>query len=299
MIVNLQQNTPEWLEFRKGKITASMMPIIMGDSPYETPFGLWQRIHGLKPEPEVTPAMQRGLDLEPIALQKLNSLINTNMKPAVILSQEEECEWAMCSLDGAQFYKCGIITYAAEIKCPNAEDHELAKQGKIPKKYKAQVQWQLFVTGLQMLYYFSFDGEKGVILEVHRDEEYMKKLFVAAQEFKTCVDQFIPPEMTEKEKRQADIKEMKSEAWKIALDGFYQSKKSMEDHEKDMNEWKQNLIELSGGSDARGAGYKLSKIVTKGRLDYDKILCHHKIDIDLCQEFRKPHTESWRITKDD
>ena len=44
MIVDLQQNTPEWLEFRRLRIGASDAPVIMEVSPYTTPYTLWERL---------------------------------------------------------------------------------------------------------------------------------------------------------------------------------------------------------------------------------------------------------------
>jgi len=295
MILDLQQGSPEWHELRKTKITASMMPIIMGDSPYDTPFGLWQQIVGLKAATEVTPSMQRGLDLEPIALAQLNSLINTEMKPGVIICRF--CDWAMASMDGVQSNSSGLALYGCEIKCANAEDHELAKQGKVPKKYKAQVQWQLFVTGLKMIYYYSFDGENGAIVEVHRNQKYIEELVVKALEFKQCVDQFMPPEMTEKEKRRMNTKQMTDEQWSDLLQGYLEATAKAEWWETEIKNIKEKLIELAGGLDARGAGFKLSKVMTRGRIDYDAILKQYGIDVDL-EQYRKPNTESWRITKD-
>ena len=37
----LIQGTQAWKDFRKKMITASMMPIIMGISPWSTPYELW------------------------------------------------------------------------------------------------------------------------------------------------------------------------------------------------------------------------------------------------------------------
>lgn len=39
--LNLLQNTQEWEKFRLQKIGASDAPIIMGVSPWKTPFQLW------------------------------------------------------------------------------------------------------------------------------------------------------------------------------------------------------------------------------------------------------------------
>jgi predicted phage-related endonuclease len=39
-IIDLVQRTTEWFAWRKEGITASMIPVIMGLSPYQTPYGL-------------------------------------------------------------------------------------------------------------------------------------------------------------------------------------------------------------------------------------------------------------------
>jgi len=42
MIVDLQQNTPEWIAFRVDKLGASDAPIIMESSPWTTPDRDWE-----------------------------------------------------------------------------------------------------------------------------------------------------------------------------------------------------------------------------------------------------------------
>jgi len=291
----LIQGTPEWLELRKTCIGASDMPVIMGDSPWATPFSLWQDKSGLAAAKHVNLAMQRGLDLEPVARKEFENITGTKMEPVVMF--HSEYPWLMASLDGA-YYDNGKITNIVEIKCCSKTDHEMAKKGKIPKKYYAQVQTQLAVTNLKMAYYFSFDGKEGVIVEVNRDDLYIERLIEKALDFKRCIDQFIPPEMTDKEKREAECLHIEdSDAESIAHQYFLvcQSMETMQEHRDYL---KERLIELSGGSDIQGHGFKLSKVTVKGRVDYEEILKKHEIEVNL-DGFRKPSTESWRISKID
>ena len=60
----MQQNTEEWLEFRRDKIGASDAPIIMGKSPWKTPHQLWEEKIGVRTSSYETAAMRRGKDLE-------------------------------------------------------------------------------------------------------------------------------------------------------------------------------------------------------------------------------------------
>ena len=47
-IVDLVQRSDAWFEWRKTGITASMIPVIMGLSPYQTPYRLWAELVGWK-----------------------------------------------------------------------------------------------------------------------------------------------------------------------------------------------------------------------------------------------------------
>lgn len=289
----IQQNTPEWLELRKTCIGASDMAVIMGDSPWATPFQLWQEKAGLKLPKEINFAMQRGLDLEPMARKEFENITGTKVEPVVVFHAEHS--WLMASLDGA-YYHDGKITNIVEIKCASKLDHELAKKGKIPKKYYAQLQTQLAVTNLKMAYYFSFDGKKGVIVEVNRDDIYIERLIEKAIDFKRCIDQFIPPELTEKEMRQTDCQKIEDKDAEKLAERYFDLSNIIDDLNEQREDYKQSLIALGGGSDIQGQSFKLSKVTVKGRVDYDAILKGYEIEVNL-DEFRKPSTESWRISK--
>jgi putative phage-type endonuclease len=289
----LVQGTPEWLELRKSCIGASDMPIIMGDSPWTTPLQLWKQKVGLAENTIITSSMQRGLDLEDIARQQFNRITLFEMTPTVIF--HSEYPWLMASLDGAH-YHLGILTHILEIKCASKIDHALAKKGKIPKKYYAQLQTQLAVTNLKMAYYFSFDGEKGVIVEVKRDDIYIERLIEKALDFKRYMDQFIPPELTEIEKRESECQYIENVDAEKAAERYFELGEMIDQLTEQREHYKSILINSGGGSDVQGRGFKLSKMIRKGAIDYDSILEHFEIDTDL-ELHRKPSTQSWRIVK--
>lgn len=165
-LVNLKQNTKEWLQFRRSHICASDAPIIMGVSPYKKLDKL--REEKLKCYESITTSyMQRGKDLEPIALEMFEKETGLIMFPMV--GKHEGIEWMAASFDGVSIDRKHIV----EIKCPGKKDHELALQGKIPPKYYPQIQHQLCVSDLKMAYYYSFDGDQGIILEVNIDQDYI------------------------------------------------------------------------------------------------------------------------------
>jgi putative phage-type endonuclease len=121
--------------------------------------------------------MQRGLDLEIIALREFEKETGLIMFPVVGVS--DEIDWMAASFDGMTIEGDAIV----EIKAPGKKDHSTALKGKIPEKYYPQLQHQIYVSGLQMAYYYSFDGEKGIVLKVKRDDVYIDNMIQKLFEF--------------------------------------------------------------------------------------------------------------------
>lgn len=200
-IIDLEQGSTEWRAFRHDKIGASDAAIIMCESPWMTEFELWKDKTDKKESQVATPAMQRGIDLEQLARDKYNEMTGRDMKPTVLVSVE--WNWMMASLDGLSSCK----TSAVEIKCPGKIDHLTACEGKIPKKYYAQLQHILAVSKLDMVDYFSFDGENGVIITCPRNDEYIEEMIVREENFMKCYRSLTPPALVKR-----DYNKIKAEA---------------------------------------------------------------------------------------
>lgn len=177
-----QQGTQDWLNFRRNGVGSSDAGIIHGDSKYCTAHELWKRKLGLVPEQETNSAMQRGKDLEKVVLQLLEDK-ELYFIPGMVVSSVYP--WCFASLDGIDL--SGDI---AEIKCINRKDHEGTILGKVPKQYYAQLQHQIFCAetdGVLYVSYYPNHEEELVLLDVKRDEEYIKMLLEKEQRFYTCM----------------------------------------------------------------------------------------------------------------
>lgn len=176
-VIELEQNTKEWLKFRRDKIGASDAAAIMGSSSWSTPWKLWlDKI--MEKDIPMNPAMKRGHDLEPIARSAFEQMSGTNVMPVTV--QSKEYPWMIASLDGMDFEG----SLAVEIKCPGEQDHMIASiEERCPDKYYPQLQHQMYVTGLKEIIYFSFDGATGVMFGVKADDEYQAKLIRAELAF--------------------------------------------------------------------------------------------------------------------
>ncbi len=282
------QGSKAWHEFRRNKIGSSHAPIIMGVSPWCTPFMLWQRMLGLIPEQEDNQNMMRGRELEPEAREKFNVCYGLDMKPDVQV--DTRYSWMIASLDG---YHEKTDTFC-EIKVPGKDDHYCAKEQCIPNKYIWQVIHQFIVTGCEKMYYISYrpqDEQPMVVIEVsryHFEQEKYDKLFEAEEKFYECLITKTPPELTERDYTHSDDAKLKSllDSYKLTCE-LRKSAKLREDDLKDQ------IVELCKGQSTICNGMKIRKSYRLGEIQYGNIDALKGLDLE---PYRKPTTESFRIS---
>jgi putative phage-type endonuclease len=278
-IVSVEQGSQEWHILRKTKITATDAVVIMHESHWTTPLQLYNEKLSGEPPRAPNERMQRGTDLEPVARQSFIEHTGIEVVPMVVVK-----DWAMASLDGMSL--CG--KHIVEIKCPGAKDHATALQGKVPDHYRAQLQHQMYVTGLQEAYYYSFDGQMGTFFTVKRDDQYIEKMIEEEKKFYQNLMLFIPPESCETEYVEREDSEWEELATRWRLVTASAKELALEEEEI-----RKKLVSLSGECNVKGAGISLCQINRKGNVDYSKIPEIKNIDLD---KYRKPTTSAWRIT---
>ena len=175
-IIELEQGTQQWLNWRHSGIGASDASTIMGENRFKSPDEL---LHEKKHKIDTKPneKMRKGTALEP----KARSLYQKNTKKVVqpICIQSNSYSWIIASLDGiSNDYKSLV-----EIKCGESAYRQAAR-GIVPDYYFGQLQHQLMVTGLNLLDYWCYwPGEKGILIKVKRDNSYIKRLFKQEEKF--------------------------------------------------------------------------------------------------------------------
>ncbi len=174
---DVEQGSPEWHALRTKHVTASESLIIMGLSPWTTREQLLEQKLGLRQNEAINSAMLRGQLLEPKARACAEDMLGTLFVPEVFTSIEYP--FMLASLDGV----CIDNKYILEIKCTNKKNHELAKNGKIPDYYMPQVQHQISVCDVDQCYYFSFDGDRGIIVMVDRNDKFIERMIEMEYEF--------------------------------------------------------------------------------------------------------------------
>jgi putative phage-type endonuclease len=260
-----KMNHEEWLNWRREGIGSSDASSIMEVSPWTTPYQKWQeKVIGLK-KPS-NPAKEWGKTMEEPARREFERLMNTNVLPRNV--ENKKTQWLRASLDGLSLDGDVLV----EIKCPNKDDHFVALNKKVPEKYYPQCQHQLAVTGLPGMYYFSFDGLKGTVVEVARDQKYIEEqLFPKEELFWTSVITVTPPALTDRDKTSME----NNKEWSKVSKKWQEANKSLKQYESEENLLRNQLIALANGRSAEGKGVSLTRSFTKGSINYSTAIQHY------------------------
>ncbi len=175
-VIQLEQGTQQWLNWRHSGIGASDASTIMGENRFKSPDELlYEKKHNLDTKPN--DKMRKGTALEP----KARSLYQENTKKAVqpTCIQSTSHSWLIASLDGISSDYKNLV----EIKCGESAYRQAAR-GIVPDYYFGQLQHQLMVTGLDSLDYWCYwPGNKGILIKIKRDNAYIKRLFKQEDRF--------------------------------------------------------------------------------------------------------------------
>jgi putative phage-type endonuclease len=155
IIHNCDQGSHEWHQIRIGKITGTRLKKMLAkDNLSLLDELIAEEETGLTDDDDfVSEEMQRGIDLEPLAIQEYSNITGHEVDHPCLI-QSSEWPILMMSPDGY----IGT-TGAVEIKCPKTKTHiKYIRQGKIPNDYKEQI-WCYFMVNpdLQWLDFVSYD----------------------------------------------------------------------------------------------------------------------------------------------
>lgn len=283
-----EQGSPEWLAFRQGKVGGSDIAAIMGISPWETRRQCFDRfMTGINPRKKNS-AMDRGNRLEPIARDCINKRLNRFYIPVVI--QSDSHPDIICSLDGFDYSAERV--HIMEIKWPNKATHEKAMNKEIEPYYYCQLQHAMDMVGVDSMIYGSFyseDCSDAVIIEVKRDEEYCKKMFLEVLSFMASVFSCNPPESSDKD-------------WVEEIDPILVSKASrckeiqgiIKQLEEEDDILKTSIISSCSHPRTVLGDVKLQKVDREGGIDYKRFIEENNIDIPVA--YKKKSTEYWKLS---
>jgi putative phage-type endonuclease len=267
----MEQRTETWEEWRAKGLGSSDAPIVMGVSPWMTPYQLWELKTKRAKAQQSNWAMERGNQLEPKARAHYQILCERDM-PAT-LKEHKLYDCLRASLDGFDPTGSGRVL---EIKCPGKDDHAKAVAGQIPEKYIWQLVHQLAVADAAVCDYFSFDGSRGVIVPFHRDLKLEEKLVEKMLAFWELVKTDTPPEYTER-----DFKVLRGKKEKALFSKFKKLKIEADAKAEALEQVRKEIIEQVQDPRVICADVQLIKSERKGAIDYAKIPELKQVDLEL------------------
>jgi len=232
--------------------------------------------------------MERGLKLEAEARLAYSLEKGIEFQPALV--ECKEYPYLSASLDA--WSEDGQI---AEIKCPSKEDHALACNGEIPKKYIPQLCHQLFVTGAPSVDYVSFDGDRIAIVTYQRDERLIRDIMGAAHRFWIYVvedvepkEEWPHPDFDTRIPILNDPEIVKEAEWNFML------RREVELLEKRLQD--SNELILSKCNLPRAKVGKITIVTSHraGSIDYSKVPSLKDVDLE---QYRKPGTVTRSIRR--
>jgi hypothetical protein len=159
-IIEVEQNTNEWLEARKGKITGSKLKDIVVKRGNGKKIGFYQLIADrLAIEEAYIDPRERGHSLEHEALEMFEKQTDLVVDKDVGLCVSDINENIAISPDGLIADDDGKYTSAVEVKCLGSARHiEAVLTDKVPDEYYAQaVQYFVVIDELEVLYFSFYD----------------------------------------------------------------------------------------------------------------------------------------------
>ncbi|HIC9363698.1 TPA: lambda-exonuclease family protein [Campylobacter coli] len=270
-IIDLEQGSVEWLNFRKGKIGASMVASCVGiKGAFNSKEEARDIILGLK-EVYQNEAMRRGNEYDPLIRARVEFLHSVSITPVVLQSLENEM--FIASLDGID--ENGIIY---EFKY-SQDEYDFIKRNKKPSdKYYAQVQFQLYISGKEKCIFVAMNKEEEIVeCEVLRDEAYQEWLIKSVKQF--ILDYII--------NQKSDYKDLDDNHAKELTIEIIRLENTIKPIKEKLESLKKELIALANGEKARCLDITIYPQI-RTTIDYKGFLEFAKLEVP--REYMKQTT---------
>ena len=268
--VDLQPNTQEWLDWRRGKRMASETPAVLGCCPYNNAESVRKAKRGTNSDYQ-TEAMQRGHEQEEIARPVIALAWGEPLEPGVF-----EAEEYGASVDGINMDGTMIVEIKSPWKAADSDRWRDAENNTIADNDWYQVQHQLMVTGAEQAWFVVWSGDNWSMVQVYPDVD-------AFEEIMAAWDAFWP-----------SIEQRDDEEWQAAAHRYQEAKAASDKAAQELEDAKAALIAMTPGEYSSGAGVTVERIARKGTIDWKAVQKNELGDADL-EQYRKPGSSYFKI----
>lgn len=291
----MEQGSPEWHAARAGRVTASLVGAILGNSPYMTRDEALRAhvrgILGLPSEFTGNAATKWGNANEDTARACYELDSSHDVKQIGFVIHQDE-DWAGCSPDGFVSDKGGV-----EIKCPYSlrqEKKPVFKSLDDQPGYMDQIQFTLWVTRRDWWHFYQWapHGSAGPVV-VKPDQDWRDTNL-------PILRQFHAEALDEARERPS----LYQEPLRVTVD-TPEAAKAMEEwddikEQADLLEKRKKALlgeitAMTGDRDAIVAGRLVTRVKREGAVSYTKVVKEHLPKLDL-EPYRGAASEYWKVT---
>ena len=295
----------EWLEERRKSIGGSDAGAILGLNPYQSAYSLWAEKTGRVTPPDLDDkeAVRLGHDLEDYVAKRWKEATGNDVRRCNYFLHNDDYPFAHALIDRE------IVGVKAGLECKTTSSWEIIKQcreGKFPDQWYAQIMHYLMLTGWESyeLAVLCF-GHGFYHFTVKRDEDEIRALAKAEQDFWGYVEKNVPPPVDGTEATQEAIRTIYADssprtvdlaAVESALQARMALKKQIDDLKAMQNE--QDAIIQSFMADAESGesfDYKVSW-KTQERSTFDRKLWEKDHGEIPAQYFKVSRSRAFRVT---
>lgn len=284
IIIDYEQNSQAWQEWRADVYGASDAAAMLDISPYKSRDALLHEKATGKSAP-VSDWLQQlfaaGHAAEAAIMPELEARVG---EPLYNLVGETDNHIA-ASFDGITYDQQTIVEHKL-LRNSNAsrKRFEMAARGEVAEHDMAQVQQQLLVSGAARCLFCVSDGtaERLAIAEIKPDPEWFVRLLAGWKQFTADLAAYAP-------NREDTAFLEAAAAWRA----IKAQQAEIEEAEKAARQRLEALGEASGQKTLTGGGITLTRTERKGSVDYSKIPELQGIDLE---PYRKAGSSYWKIT---
>lgn len=292
MTQDLEQRTPEWHQARKGRITASAVGAILGNSPYATRDDVMRRMvreyHGAESEFSGNIATEYGNFHEAGALAEYQMETGNAVEKVGFITKED---WAGCSPDGLVGLVGGL-----EIKCPfgkrKMEAGDTFKALAEQPHYLDQVQFSMWVTERAWWDFWQWSPNA---TSLHREMPCSKWRAKSLPKLRQFHAEYLHERehnaALHLEDKRVDVDTLEAARMVAEWDELTEAIDRAEERKKDLLA---QMVKEAGGRNAVFAGRLLTLTKRQGSIAYGKAIKELLPDADL-EKWRGKASESWGL----
>jgi putative phage-type endonuclease len=310
-LISLKQRTPAWEAWRTQGVTASEAPVILGRSPYKTPWRLWAERTGVVAPEDLSakPCVQRGIALEDQVRRGFEDRHGTLLLPLCAESTEHPA--LRCSLDGLN-----DDGEPVELKVPTERTYRrLTQEREQATAYQlawVQLQFQLYVTEASrgwLVFDPCLAGSTPLEFAIARDEPFLTNALVpACLAFWDCIttgtspsqetteDPYIPVDGALTEWTQA------ARTYRALLEDRGQLDARLKSIKDRLAQAEAVFVRLMGDHLlAEAEGVRVTRYRQNGTIDYPALLNAIAPDLDdaTLERYRRSPTQRIKVTLQD